>query len=58
METRNKNLVSMRKWEKKIIDAAIEEFKQKGLKFTMSDVAKRLSISKKTIKVSRHCSMQ
>lgn len=42
----------------KIIDAAIEEFKQKGLKFTMSDVTKRLSVSKKTIKVSRHCSMQ
>ena len=42
----------------KIIDTAIEEFKQKGLKFTMSDVAKSLSISKKTIKVSRHCSMQ
>ena len=42
----------------KIIDAAIEELKQKGLKFTMSDVTKRLSVSKKTIKVSRHCSMQ
>ncbi|MDD6956371.1 MAG: TetR/AcrR family transcriptional regulator [Solobacterium sp.] len=35
--------------KEKIIDAAIKEFKQKGLKFTMSDVAKRLSISKKTI---------
>ena len=33
--------------KEKIIDAAIKEFKQKGLKFTMSDVAKRLSISKK-----------
>ena len=27
--------------KEKIIDAAIKEFKQKGLKFTMSDVAKR-----------------
>ena len=35
--------------KEKIIDAAIKEFKQKGPKFTMSDVAKRLSISKKTI---------
>lgn len=35
--------------KEKIIYAAIKEFKQKGPKFTMSDVAKRLSISKKTI---------
>ena len=33
----------------KIIDAAIEEFTQNGLKFTMSDLAKKLGISKKTI---------
>ncbi len=33
----------------KIINAAIDEFREKGLKFTMDDVTKRLSISKKTI---------
>ena len=33
----------------KIIDAAIEEFTQNGLKFTMSELAKKLGISKKTI---------
>ena len=33
----------------KIIDAAIAEFTQSGLKFTMSDLAKDLGISKKTI---------
>lgn len=32
-----------------VILAAIEEFNEKGLKFTMEDIAKRLSISKKTI---------
>ena len=32
--------------KEKIIDAAIEEFKQKGLKFTLREGAKRLSISK------------
>lgn len=35
--------------KEKIIDAAIEEFTRSGLKFTMSDLAKRLGISKKTI---------
>ena len=35
--------------KEKIIDAAIEEFTQNGLKFTMSDLAKKLGISKKTI---------
>ena len=35
--------------KEKIIDAAIEEFTRNGLKFTMSDLAKRLGISKKTI---------
>lgn len=37
--------------EKKIliIDAALEEFNEKGLKFTMDDIAKRIGISKKTI---------
>ena len=33
----------------KIIDTAIEEFTKHGSKFTMSDVAKELGISKKTI---------
>lgn len=32
-----------------IIDAAIKEFKKTGLKFTMTDVAKSMGISKKTI---------
>ncbi len=33
----------------RIVNAAIEEFSEKGLKFTMDDVAKRLKISKKTL---------
>lgn len=33
----------------KILEAAIEEFEKKGLRFTMDDVAKNLSISKKTL---------
>ncbi|MDC7125563.1 MAG: TetR/AcrR family transcriptional regulator [Spirochaetales bacterium] len=33
----------------KILDAAIEEFNSKGLKFTMDDLALRLSMSKKTL---------
>ena len=32
----------------KIINAAIDEFVDKGLKFTMDDVARRLYMSKKT----------
>lgn len=32
-----------------ILEAAITVFNQKGLKFTMDDIAKQLSISKKTI---------
>lgn len=32
-----------------VVEAATEEFRQKGLAFTMADVAKRLHISKKTI---------
>ncbi len=35
--------------EEKIMNAAIEEFSEKGLKFTMDDVAKHLGISKKTL---------
>ena len=37
------------KMKEKIIDAAIAEFTEHGLKFTMNDVASRLGISKKTI---------
>ena len=32
-----------------IIEAALEEFNEKGLKFTMDDISKRLGVSKKTI---------
>lgn len=32
-----------------IVEATIQEFNEKGLKFTMDDIAKRLSMSKKTI---------
>ena len=35
--------------QESIIIAATEEFKEKGLKFTMDDITNRLSISKKTI---------
>ncbi len=35
--------------KEKIIDAVIELFNEKGLKFTMDDVAKRIGISKRTI---------
>jgi len=33
----------------RIMDAAIEEFNKKGLKFTMDDVAKSMAMSKKTL---------
>jgi AcrR family transcriptional regulator len=33
----------------RIIEAVIEEFNEKGLKFTMDDIAKRLGISKRTL---------
>lgn len=33
----------------RIIDAVIEEFNDKSLKFTMDDIAKRLGISKRTL---------
>lgn len=33
----------------KILEAAIEEFGKKGLKFTMDDIARNLAISKKTV---------
>lgn len=32
-----------------IVEATIQEFNERGLKFTMDDVARRLSMSKKTI---------
>ena len=35
--------------QEKILNAAIEEFTERGLKFTMNDVAKNLGMSKKTI---------
>ena len=35
--------------KEKIIDATIDVFNDKGLKFTMDDVAKSLSVSKKTL---------
>ena len=35
--------------QEKILNAAIDEFAQRGLKFTMNDVAKNLGMSKKTI---------
>lgn len=35
--------------KEKILDAAIEEFGKKGLKFTMDDVARNLAMSKKTV---------
>lgn len=35
--------------KEKVIDAVIEEFNDKGLKFTMDDLAKRLGISKRTL---------
>ena len=35
--------------QEKILNAAIAEFAEKGLKFTMNDVAGRLTMSKKTL---------
>lgn len=35
--------------QEKILNAAIDEFQEKGLKFTMDDVAKHINISKKTL---------
>lgn len=35
--------------KRKILEAAIEEFEKKGLKFTMDDIAKNLAMSKKTV---------
>lgn len=45
--------------QKNILDATLRVFDQKGLKFTMDDLAKELSISKKTIytvyMIKKHC---
>lgn len=35
--------------KEEIIDAVIEEFNEKGLKFTMDDISRRLGISKRTL---------
>lgn len=35
--------------KKRILDAVLQEFNEKGMKFTMDDIARRLHISKKTI---------
>jgi AcrR family transcriptional regulator len=35
--------------KERILEAVIEEFNDKGLKFTMDDIAKRLGISKRTV---------
>ena len=35
--------------KERILEAAIEEFGKKGLKFTMDDIARNLAISKKTV---------
>ncbi|MDF2514002.1 MAG: TetR family transcriptional regulator [Herbinix sp.] len=35
--------------KERIIDAVLQEFNEKGLKFTMDDIAKRLGISKRTL---------
>ncbi|MBQ8823051.1 MAG: TetR/AcrR family transcriptional regulator [Lachnospiraceae bacterium] len=35
--------------QEKILNAAIDVFQEKGLKFTMDDVAKKIKISKKTL---------
>ena len=43
----------------KILEATLKVFNQKGLKFTMDDIASELSMSKKTIYmysvIKRHC---
>ena len=35
--------------KEKVMEATISEFNEKGIKFTMDDLAKRLGMSKKTI---------
>lgn len=55
LETENSFRVSgkgereMNEIKEKIINAVIEEFGNKGLKFTMDDIAKNLGMSKKTL---------
>lgn len=48
-ERRNRSDGYHRRSAKNILDATLRVFDQKGLKFTMDDLAKELSISKKTI---------
>lgn len=55
-ETKNKKQVSMRRQSggymgqrEEILEGTLQAFNQKGLKFTMDDVAKILQMSKKTI---------
>lgn len=35
--------------KERVLEAALEEFNEKGMKFTMDDVSRRLSISKRTL---------
>lgn len=42
----------IRQLKLRIYNATIDEFKDKGFKFTMDDIARRLSISKKTLYVA------
>ncbi len=52
METEMKKIVSKaggNRMKEKILEATIKVFNKKGLKFTMDDIAKELSMSKKTI---------
>ena len=42
-------LMSIDSMKERILEATIKVFNQKGLKFTMDDIAKELSMSKKTI---------
>lgn len=46
LRIRKVNFMELRE---RIIDAVIEEFNEKGLKFTMDDIAKHMGISKRTL---------
>ena len=47
--------------QKNILDATLRVFDRKGLKFTMDDLAKELSISKRpstpSMTIKKHCSL-
>jgi AcrR family transcriptional regulator len=45
----NKEGVTVEETRKMIMDAVIEQFNEKGMKFTMDDISRELHISKKTI---------